>query len=1002
MPPNPVPRLNGLVRSPTRLLVASSRDKREEAGAGYDRATNCSYIASLSLLPDIVPFLADPKCKELARDAPSCPCHSTMTHSPLCNPWIVLLSFLCLLDVARAQTSPKFTQFIYSVSVPEDLEVGENVVNVAAQDADGDPVRYRFRPGQSFSEFAINATEGSITLASSLDRETRQTYSVVVQAIDNEIPPQTATAIVRVVVIDMNDNAPRFAPTVYRASVFDDDPTWNKIVVRVSATDADQRRTANAKIVYEIESTGNDNGTFGVTSSGDVIAVKSIDFDRRRRYDLTISARDDGKPQRASVNNASVRIDVLTSRYLTPLFSESAYVFNVSENASVPHDVGRVSATYFNWMTNGSLVYRLVAGNDDGLFDLGNRHGNLSVTKRLDRETSHVHNLVVEATDNRNSSYSQTVSVTVFVSDVNDNAPRLHASKPRTATISQNFPIGQDVFNVSCTDKDAWRKSPSITLSELNSSGLFGMDKGQVVLLKQISARQNTTYGLLVQCEDQGGLFDRLRFDVNVVLANDHAPRFIGTPYYVSVVEGTEAGGVVFMVTAHDDDRGPDGDVVFRLIDSSKTFRIDGINGTVYTTRELDRERQSMYSFVVVATDLGERPRSSSTIVTVRILNVNDNGPRCATKSFLTLVSEHMAEKNVALNLNCSDADGDVLSYSVIKASRPGVFIVNSNGDVVLDVDDLERRDDDVYTLDVRVDDVGRRSTNVSVVLRVERVNDFAPVFSGSGVFTMEISEDAVVDTAIMQITATDDDRGRDGDVSYEIVSGSGMGKFRIDDDGRIILVKSLDSETGDRELTLNVRARDGGGDDAMSATATVKLTVKDVNDNSPVISTDVSSTIRLLSSYPRGYSVLNVSCDDADVTTTKVMYKISGDEAVLRYLSIAAGDGSVSVGSSLAEVTKEISGEVTIVCSDDGTPPKTANKTVLIEIIPVVKMSPSTVSRSPATTPTKTNEATNDTVAGENGISLIVAVVGAVVGAIVAVVLIILVVWLCRWRRRT
>lgn len=94
--------------------------------------------------------------------------------------------------------SPMFSLPIYTVSLPEDAEIGTLVTKVHATDIDiGINRRINYTFIDSFNEhFQIIPDSGIITLAKPMDREEKDMYNLTVQAFDHGDPRLSSMAYV--------------------------------------------------------------------------------------------------------------------------------------------------------------------------------------------------------------------------------------------------------------------------------------------------------------------------------------------------------------------------------------------------------------------------------------------------------------------------------------------------------------------------------------------------------------------------------------------------------------------------------------------------------------------------------------------------------------------------------------------------------------------------------------------------------------------------------------
>lgn len=118
--------------------------------------------------------------------------------------------------------TPGFSQNIYDIEIEENTLTGTDVLQVFASDADegtNGQIRFSIADGNVNSDFRIDSVTGVISVAKPLDRETRASYSLVVQAADRGSSPRTDRSTVNVVLLDVNDCLPTFELSPYTITV---------------------------------------------------------------------------------------------------------------------------------------------------------------------------------------------------------------------------------------------------------------------------------------------------------------------------------------------------------------------------------------------------------------------------------------------------------------------------------------------------------------------------------------------------------------------------------------------------------------------------------------------------------------------------------------------------------------------------------------------------------------------------------------------------------------
>ena len=155
----------------------------------------------------------------------------------------------------------------------------------------------------------LTETTGELRTKSLLDREYTSEYLFAIEATDHgRIQIRTARLNIRVIVLDENDNRPKFRSTNQEIQISEhvkivSDEGYE--VYRIEAEDFDEGR--NGEIYYSIISP--DNKYFRIDSStGMIHALKEFSRRDQEIYSLTIKARDKGSPSLAAQTNLTFRI----------------------------------------------------------------------------------------------------------------------------------------------------------------------------------------------------------------------------------------------------------------------------------------------------------------------------------------------------------------------------------------------------------------------------------------------------------------------------------------------------------------------------------------------------------------------------------------------------------------------------------------------------------------------------------------------------------------------
>lgn len=306
--------------------------------------------------------------------------------------------------------------------------------------------------------------------------------------------------------------------------------------------------------------------------------------------------------------------------------------------------------------------------------------------------------------------------------------------------------------------------------------------------------------------------------------------------------------------------------------------------------RALDRERQSTYKFVVVATDSGKYDARSSTIpVEIRVSDVNDNAPVFEEYPFRARVSiGTQPEKNI-LRVVATDIDegpnGEIV-YSFLHEQEKPKFRIHPSTGAVTAALSLSQDNGKTYHLEVVARDKGNppRSARGLIELRVGDLADLAPVLKFQNeTYEVVVGENCAAGTEVIRVTAVRSD-GRRQRVAYSLGSGNELAAFAIDEETGSIRVNDpakLDAEAwsdarvrpapeGEDEGRTNSWARslEGGGPrekekpresskhvltvaartsgpDPLEAYVKLVVRVSDANDNPPIFTqTQYSATV--------------------------------------------------------------------------------------------------------------------------------------------------------------
>ncbi|CAK6436391.1 unnamed protein product [Pipistrellus nathusii] len=804
---------------------------------------------------------------------------------------------------------PIFSQPLYNVSLYENVTVGTSVVTVLATDNDvgtfGD-VYYFFSDDPD--RFSLDKDTGLIMLIAKLDYELIQRFTLTVIARDGG--GEETTGRVRVNVLDVNDNVPTFQKDAYVGALRENEPSVTQLV-RLRATDEDS--PPNNQITYSIVNASAFGSHFDISvyEGYAVISVsRPLDYEQipNGLIYLTVMAKDAGNPPLNST--VPVTIEVFDENDNPPTFSKPAYFVSVVESIMAGATVLILNATDLDRSREygqESIIYSLEGSSQ---FRIGARSGELTTTSLLDREAKSEYILIVRAVDGGVGHNQKTGIATVNITllDINDNHPTWKDA-PYYINLVEMTPPDSDVTTVVAVDPDLGENGTLVySIHPPNKFYSINSSTGKIRTTHVMLDRENPDpieaelmRKIIISVTDCGSPPLRATSSatvfVNLLDLNDNDPIFQNLPFVAEVLEGTPAGVSVYQVVAIDLDEGLNGLVSYRMQVGMPRmdFLINSSTGVVVTTTELDRERIAQYQLRVVATDAGTPTKSSTSTLTIRVLDVNDETPTFFPAVYNVSVSEDVPREFRVVWLNCTDNDVGLnaeLSYFITGGNIDGKFSVGYRDAVVRTVVSLDRETTAAYTLVLEAIDNGpvgkRRTGTATVFVTVLDVNDNRPIFLQSS-YEASVPEDIPEGHSIVQLMATDADEGEFGRVWYRILQGNDGKHFRIHvSDGLLMRgPKPLDREQ-DSSHVLIVEAynHDLG---PMRSSVRVIVYVEDVNDEAPVFTQQQYSRLALRETAGIGTSVIVVKATDRD----------TGDGGLIIYRILSGAEGKFEIDES-------------------------------------------------------------------------------------------------------
>lgn len=481
--------------------------------------------------------------------------------------------------------------------------------------------------------------------------------------------------------------------------------------------------------------------------------------------------------------------------------------------------------------------------------------GEIRTKVPLDRETRASYSLVAIPMSGDN------VKVIVKVLDENDNAPtfpmpvmniEFPENTPRDVkrTLHPARDLDLDIFNtqkyniISGNVNNAFRLS-----SHRERDGVLYLD----LQINGFLDRETTaSYTLVIEALDGGTPPLRGEMTVNITIqdVNDNPPVFNQSRYFASIQENATVGTSVLRVTASDADSEENGQLEYsinrRQSDKDNMFRIEASTGLISVNKPLDFEIKELHELVIVAKDHGLQPLEATAFVSIKVTDVNDNQPTInvifLSDDATPKISESAQPGEFVARISVHDPDSktDYSNVNVTLKGGDGHFGLTTRDNIIYLVIvslPLDRELKPNYTLNVEATDNGTPPLHATrtIDLRVTDINDNAPVFDHE-IYHANVMEVSDPGTSVLQVLADDKDEGNNSAITYSLLDtpDSHSGWFRIDPRSGLVTTRvHVDCET-DPVPKLTVVATDNGFP-PLSASATVLVTIHDVNDNEPI-----------------------------------------------------------------------------------------------------------------------------------------------------------------------
>ncbi|XP_045140671.1 protocadherin beta-14-like [Echinops telfairi] len=641
---------------------------------------------------------------------------------------------------------PETVVAIFRISDPDSGNNGKMLCSIQ------DHLPFRLKP--TADNFYTLVTERP------LDREERAQYNITITVTDLGSPRLKTEHTIRVLVSDVNDNAPTFTQTSYTLFIRENNSPGLHLGT-VSATDRDAG--TNAQVTYSLlpprdqhvalASLVSIHGKPGATSPQALLLPRlflriSIATISESLQLGSGSALEDSRRMEAGGELAGQKRQVLLLcvflgvswaaearlRYFAAEETErGAFLANLANDLGV--GVGELA-------DRGS---RIVSDQNTRFLLLNPRTGDLILNEKLDREE------LCGPTDPCVLPFQllletpfQIFRAELWLRDINDHAP-VFLDREIPLKILESTTPGEAFLLEHAQDSDVGVNSLSnYTISpnayfHINIRGSAeGMIYPELVLDKMLDREEVPELSLTLTALDGGSppRSGTALVRVLVVDINDNAPKFAKPLYQVQIPENSPTGSLVATLSASDLDTGSNGEIVYALFHATesilKTFQINSTSGDLHLRAPLDYEAIQMYTLTVQATDGGGL--SGKCTVVVQVTDINDNPPELLLSSLNSPIAENSPETVVAVfRIRDRDSGNNGKLMCSLPDHLPFVLKPSvENFYTLVTEKPLDRELNAEYNVTITVTDLGspRLKTEHTIRVLVSDVNDNAPTFT--------------------------------------------------------------------------------------------------------------------------------------------------------------------------------------------------------------------------------------------------------------------------------
>jgi hypothetical protein len=421
------------------------------------------------------------------------PAHARQQSASRASPSLIF-SFFCGVSTLKVNDAPDRVWLAKSF-VNENTLDGIMVSGLFAYDRDFEDLISFALLDDGDGAFQLVGSEIIVKDVRKLNFEAAKTINIKVSATDNGDPPLTANFQIPVTINDVNEQPSLLKLT---RNTFYETARLNSIIARVDVIDPDNEATAVQSHECEISDNA---GPFSISDNVIRLAIESVDYERRKLYEVELTCTDNGTPAMALVQ--MVLLHVL-NRNEAPLTIQLSGA-EVRENTPTGTIVGILTTTDPDNIgeedAQGTFMYDVISIDDYNECESvpNNRckffiDGSvLKLASPLDYESKQSYGLIIQVTDAGGASLQ--ANFTISVLDTNDVPDKIFLTN---TTVTEGI-AGALVGKLMTEDQD-YNQSHDYTIVDvyMSDGALFTIENDILSLAPDVTVEFEQTPQLLV------------------------------------------------------------------------------------------------------------------------------------------------------------------------------------------------------------------------------------------------------------------------------------------------------------------------------------------------------------------------------------------------------------------------------------------------------------------------------------------------------------------------